>query len=272
LAIHYICVTCGTQFAATEQPPAACPICEDERQYVGWNGQQWTTLEALRENHRNIFRLEGPGVTGIGTEPGFAIGQRALLVQTTAGNVLWDCVSLIDGATIRAVRNLGGISTIAISHPHFYSSMVEWSRVFGAPIYLHAVERPWVMRPDPAIVFWEGETYSIGQGVTLVRCGGHFEGAQVLHWAAGAEGRGALFTSDIIRVCLDRRYVSFMYSYPNLIPLPARAIRRIVKALEPLRYDRIYGGWWGHNISHNAPAAVARSVERYLKAIGAAGA
>jgi hypothetical protein len=126
------------------------------------------------------------------------------------------------------------------------------------------------MRPDPAIVFWEGETYSIGEGVMLVRCGGHFEGAQVLHWAAGAEGRGALFTSDIIRVCLDRRYVSFMYSYPNLIPLPAPAIRRIVKALEPLPYDRIYGGWWGHNISHNAAAAVARSVERYLKAIGGA--
>ncbi len=270
MAIHYICVTCGAQFAAMERPPSACLICEDERQYVGWNGQQCTALDALRENHRNILKPEGSGVTGIGTEPGFAIGQRALLVQTAAGNVLWDCVSLIDDATIRAVRDLGGIAAIAISHPHFYSSMVEWSRAFDAPIYLHTAERPWIMRPDPAIVFWEGETYSIGEGVMLVRCGGHFEGAQVLHWAAGAEGRGALFTSDIIRVCFDRRYVSFMYSYPNLIPMPARAVRRIVKAVEPLRYDCIYGGWWGHNVPHAARAAVARSAERYLKAIGAA--
>lgn len=39
----YICVTCGTQFAPTEEPPANCPICDDDRQYIGFNGQQWTT-------------------------------------------------------------------------------------------------------------------------------------------------------------------------------------------------------------------------------------
>ena len=53
---------------------------------------------------------------------------------------------------------MGGIKAIAISHPHYYSSMVEWSRAFGGvPIYLHAADRQWVMRPDHAIVFWEGE-------------------------------------------------------------------------------------------------------------------
>ena len=46
---NYICVTCGTQFADSQTPPAHCPICEDERQYIGWNGQQWTTLEELRQ-------------------------------------------------------------------------------------------------------------------------------------------------------------------------------------------------------------------------------
>jgi hypothetical protein len=104
-------------------PPEHCPICEDERQYVGWGGQTWTTLEALRADYHNVIKSVEPGLTGIGTYPTFAIGQRALLVQTAQGNILWDCISLIDDPTIAAVQALGGISAIAISHPHFYSSM-----------------------------------------------------------------------------------------------------------------------------------------------------
>jgi len=165
------------------------------------------------------------------------------------------------------VEALGGISAIAISHPHFYASMVEWSRAFDAPIYLHAADRQWVMRPDAAVMFWEGETRSLADGVTLIRCGGHFAGGTVLHWAGGAAGRGALLSSDILTVVADRRYVSFMYSYPNLIPLPAGAIEGIVSALQPFRYDRIYGAWWQRIVAEEGEAAVARSAARYLGAI-----
>src|SRR5690606_37938090 len=127
--------------------------------------------------HRNSIRFEEPGLIGIGVEPQFAIGQRALLVQSAQGNFLWDCVPLVDPALVEMVRALGGLAGIAISHPHYYTSMVEWSRAFGdVPIYLHADDRQWAMRPDDAIVFWDGETKSLADGVTLVRCGGHFEG------------------------------------------------------------------------------------------------
>jgi hypothetical protein len=264
---NFICATCGTQFPASDMPPEHCPICEDERQYIGWQGQQWTTLAELQAARRTEIKEEEPGLTGIGTTPSFAIGQRALLVQAPGGNILWDCISLIDDATIAAVRDLGGIAAIAISHPHYYSSMIEWSRAFDAPIYIHADERQWVMRPDPAVRFWDGETHSLGDGLTLIRCAGHYAGAQVLHWAAGADGRGALLTGDILQVVQDRRYVSFMYSYPNLIPLPAAAVRRIVAAVEPFSYDRIHGAWWGRIIASDARAAVARSAERYIAAI-----
>lgn len=264
---HYICVTCGVQFVETAEPPAHCPICEDERQYVNWNGQQWTTLEQLRAQRHNVLKPVEPALTGIGTEPSFAIGQRALLVQSPEGNVLWDCISLLDDATIEAVRALGGVSAIAISHPHFYSAMVEWSRAFDAPIYLHEANREWVMRPDPAIVFWQGETHQLGAGITQIRCGGHFEGATVLHWAAGAGRRGALLTGDTITVVPDRRYVTFMYSYPNLIPLSAPAVRRIVKAVEPFAFDRIHGGWFERVVAADAKAAIARSAQRYIRAV-----
>jgi glyoxylase-like metal-dependent hydrolase (beta-lactamase superfamily II) len=262
--VNAVCATCGTQFAETLQPPAHCPICEDERQYVGWGGQQWTDLDQLRSTHKSVVREEAPGLAGIGTEPSFAIGQRALLVKSPGGNVLWDCISLIDEAAVRAVRDLGGIRAIAISHPHYYSSMVEWSRAFGdAPIYLHQADREWVMRPDPAIVYWEADTRELWDGLTLIRCGGHFAGGAVLHWKAGR----ALLSGDIIQVAQDRRWVSFMYSYPNLIPLPGETVRRIERATEPFDWDRLFGAWFDRNILSDAKKAVRISTERYVQAI-----
>jgi hypothetical protein len=103
----------------------------------------------------------------------------------------------------------------------------------------------------------------------MIRCGGHFAGASVLScpWLAG--GRGALFTGDTIQVVPDRRHVSFMYSYPNLIPLGAAEIGRITAAVRPLPYDAIYGAFEGRTIERDGKAAVERSAERYLRAIGA---
>ena len=258
----HICITCGIQFPPAERPPERCPICEDERQYVGLQGQRWITLEALSKTHRNTLYQEGQGIWGIGTEPKFAIGQRALLIQTPAGNILWDCISLVDPDTIALVKALGGISTIAISHPHYYSSMIEWSHAFGGvPIYLHENDRQWVQHPNPAIRFWQGETHALDSTFTLIRLGGHFPGYQVLH------GAGALFTGDLPQVCMDRRWVSFMYSYPNWLPLSAASVERIVAALEPFTFEKLYGAWPGFVIEADAKSAVRRSAERYLYAL-----
>jgi glyoxylase-like metal-dependent hydrolase (beta-lactamase superfamily II) len=266
---NFICTTCGTQYAESDQPPAACAVCQDERQYVKVTGQQWTTLERLRLTHRNSIKFEEPGLIGVGIDPPFAIGQRALFLRTPKAHVLWDCLPLLDEAVVEAIKALGSISAIAISHPHYYSSMVEWSRAFGGvPIYLHAADRQWVMRPDQALVFWQGETRTLDDGLTLVRCGGHFDGGTALHWSEGAGGRGALLAGDIIQVVPDRKHVSFMYSYPNYIPLPASAIERIVKAVEPFEYDRVYGAFRDMVIERDGKAVVKRSAERDLRAIG----
>jgi glyoxylase-like metal-dependent hydrolase (beta-lactamase superfamily II) len=268
---NFICVQCGTQFGATAQLPPRCTICEDERQFVHYGGQQWTTLKQLGADHHNRFEEEAPQLLGIGTEPEFAIGQRALLLQSAGGNLLWDCISLLDQKTIAEVEARGGIRAIAISHPHFYSSMVEWAEHFDAQIFLHAADREWVMRKSPRIQFWEETTLSLWDGLTLINCGGHFEGGTVLHWPAGANGKGALLIGDIITVVQDRRYVSFMRSYPNLIPLGDAAIHRILNAIEPFSFDQIYGGWWSANVLADAKTAVARSAQRYLRAIASAG-
>jgi hypothetical protein len=261
-----ICRTCGVQYPA---PRDDCPICLDERQYVGWDGQQWTTLAELASaGHRGRIAEEGPGVLGIGTEPATAIGQRALLITTPAGNVLWDMVSYLDDELAGQIRDLGGVSAIAISHPHFYGSMIEYAHAFGAPVYIHSADRAWVARPDPAVEFWDGDTRQIGDGLTLINLGVHFAGGQVLHWAGGEGGAGALMSGDIVTVVQDRRWVSFMYSYPNLIPERPEVIRRALSLLEPYPFERVYGAWWRRVVAADGAAAVRRSAQRYLRFAG----
>ena len=262
----WICATCGVQYPLSLEPPAACPICEDDRQYVGWGGQRWTTMAKLvAAGHRNHFADEEPGLVSIGTQPKFAIGQRALLVRTPQGNVLWDCLTLLDSATVARIRELGGIAAIAISHPHFYDAMTAWSAAFGdCPVYIHAADEEWVQYPGPGLRLWQGDSAEILPGITLINTGGHFPGSTVLHWAAGAKGHGALLTGDSITVVQDRRWVSFMYSFPNLIPLADAQVRRIVEVLRPFRYERIYSLWEGRVTATDGSAAVERSAERYL--------
>jgi hypothetical protein len=234
---------------------------------VPTSGQTWTTHEALTRRFTNTFRQHEPGLIGIGTVPAFAIGQRALLLKTPAGNFLWDCISLVDAATVEIVKGLGGLAGIAISHPHYYSSMVEWAHAFDAPIHLHTSDRQWVMRPDPSIKFWDGDTLKLTDGVTLIRCGGHFAGGTVLHWAQGGGGRGALLSGDIVQVIPDRKFVSFMRSYPNLIPLSAPAVERIGTLLAPFSYDVIHGAWFDRVIWRDSKAIVERSIARYVAAV-----
>lgn len=264
----YICTTCGVQYAETDNPPEHCLICEDERQYVNANGQQWTTLADLQQNHRNVFSDVEANMVRISTEPSVAIGQTPYLISTSEGNILWECNSYIDEATVAEIEKRGGLKAIAISHPHFYDAMVEWSNAFGGiPIYLHEANRKWVMRPDDVVHFWDGETFDMGGGATIIRVGGHFTGSSVLHWADGADGKGVLLTGDSIMVASDRRYVSFMYSYPNYIPLNASKVRAIVSALDPFAYDRIYSSWAGKVIEADAQQAMQVSMERYIQAI-----
>jgi glyoxylase-like metal-dependent hydrolase (beta-lactamase superfamily II) len=259
----FVCKACGTQYPPGDEPPGACSICEDARQYIPHDeGQVWLTWDEVRGTRSADIR-DDHGILGIGSDPGFAIGQRALLVKSAVGNVLWDCISHLDDEIVERVSAEGGLAAIAISHPHYYSSLVEWAQRFDCPVYLHADDAEWLMRPDDHVVLWQGETHELGDGLTLVRCGGHFAGGQVLHLA----NRRALLSGDIVQVIPDRRWVSFMYSYPNLVPLGEAAVRRIVEALEPFPFDSIHGAWWGRVVEDDGSEIVRRSADRYIRAI-----
>jgi hypothetical protein len=260
----FICTACGTQFPDSASPPAQCVVCEEERQYVPLSGQGWTTLEKLGRGHRNSFHQHDPGVIGIATEPSFAIGQRAVLVQTPNGNVLWDCIAFLDEATIQIVKALGGLKAIAISHPHFYTTNAEWSRAFNAPVWLHAADRAWVQKPHANIKHWDGDTHQLLPDVTLVRCGGHFPGGTVLHYAKGAGGKGIVCSGDILTVTVDHKWLTFMRSYPNMIPLSAREVEAIGRAMAPFKFDALYGHYFDRVIAKDAKAVTEKSVARYI--------
>jgi hypothetical protein len=257
---RFICVTCGVQFDESEAPPEICPICTDERQYVREGGQAWTTLDELRADHKNEVRQDGD-FAGVGTEPWFGIGQRALLVPFGEQVVMWDCTLLADDTAVKEIEARGGLAGIAISHPHYYSTMADWAERFDCPVWLHAADRRWVMQPSERLEFWDGEFRGLGHGLTLVRGGGHFAGGTMLH-----VGR-TLLSGDIVQVIPDRRFVGFMYSYPNLIPLPEAAVRHIESALSGFDFDAIYGAWWGRIVPEDGKAVVARAAARYVRAL-----
>jgi hypothetical protein len=264
---YFICETCGTEYPERPRPPDACAVCVDERQYVGWSGQRWLTHAELAEKHGNRLERDG-GLLGVGITPAFAIDQRALIIPCDQGNLMWEAVSLVTNQAVTAIQECGVVTAIALSHPHFYSSMVRWSEALGGvPIYVHSADRAWVRRTSPQVRFWEGERLQLSSTMTLIHCAGHFPGSTVLHWREGVRGGGALFPGDALQVVFDRRHVSFMYSYPNLIPLRPDAVRRIERTLRDLDYEDVYGFTWGRNIMGGGKAAVAASFERYLMAV-----
>jgi hypothetical protein len=127
------------------------------------------------------------------------------------------------------------------------------------------------MRPDAAINLWEGDTHRLWDGVTLIRCGGHFEGATVLHWledgAKSAAARGVVCCGDTLTVVTDRKWLSFMRSYPNFIPLSAREVGHIGASLAPFSFDAIYGHYFDRVIAKEAKQVLEKSVARYIAAI-----
>ena len=259
-----LCKACGSSYEVNGRHPEHCPICEDERQYIPVSGQTWITPSALHASHSNKWQEISVGLFSVESVPDFAIGQRAFIVQTPEGNILWDCIANLDNATRAIVAALGGIKAIAVSHPHYYTTMQDWAEAFNAPIYLHADDKEWIQRDSPHIHLWEGDTFDISRHVQLLRLGGHFAGGCVLHHK---QGKGVLLSGDIIQVAAGANSVSFMWSYPNMLPLSAATVAAIAQRLANVQFDALYGAFEGKDIPGDAAGIVQRSAQKYIQCI-----
>ncbi len=256
----WICRTCAVEHASR---PAVCAICADERQWVPAAGQAWTTLAELAAAGERLVVTElEPDLFGVTSEPSVGIGQQAKVVRTPAGNLLWDPPGYVDDAGAAQVRSLGPVVAIVASHPHMFGVQVAWSRALGGvPVLVAEADAHWVARPDEAIETWSGER-EVLPGVVLSQPGGHFPGSAVVHWAAGAEGRGVLLSGDTIFANPDRTSVSFMRSYPNRIPLSSTVVLRVAQHVARRPFERLYNNFEGV-IPADARDVVLRSAERH---------
>lgn len=264
-ATWLFCVTCGTQFPTADRTAVtSCHICDDPRQFVPASGQSFTTLGDVRKTHKNEFTPceSDARITFISTVPKLSIGQRAMLIQTPAGNILWDCISLLDEETIAKIEALGGLKAIVISHPHFYSTHVQWARAFKCPVYLASEDKSWTtMDSGHQVLLTETETEIQGTGVKAIKLGGHFPGSMVMLFDRHLLIADTLMTTfsgvgkwdtDALGAARERppglNSFSFLYSIPNFIPLSVQEMARMWETLRRYDFQETHGGFAGMDI------------------------
>jgi glyoxylase-like metal-dependent hydrolase (beta-lactamase superfamily II) len=124
--------------------------------------------------------------------------------------MLWDLVAFIDQATIDFINQKGGIKAIVISHPHFYTTHLEWARIFKCPVYMSADDAEWLNREDTnGVRKWiKGvqEIEEVGGEVKAIQCGGHFDGSAVLLWE-----RKLCIADTFMSVPVSRGFLGLMY-------------------------------------------------------------
>lgn len=262
-----LCSTCGTQFPPGEPLPELCPICNDDRQYVNLNGQSWTELVAVNKNYGLKVNRLHDNLYDLTMAPGFGIGQRAFLIITPEGNILWDCIPLISEAVIEFIKGKGGLTAIAFSHPHYYSTMNEWAAIFNCPVFIHKNDGEYIVYKGDHIRLWEGNNKTLPGGVTIHHTGGHFAGSCVLH-VPSVSPKGALLVGDTMQIALSKRHIAVMYSYPNHIMLPKNEFLSFHKKTVGLDFDLMYGAFAWQNLTENAKVIFDMSMQRYLESYG----
>jgi len=68
-----------------------------------------------------------------------------------------------------------------------------------------------------------------------------------------------------VQVAADLSRVSFLWSYPNMMPLAAVTVRRIAETVAPWRFERVYGAFPGRQVMAGGAQAVQRSAARYIE-------
>ncbi|WWC85986.1 uncharacterized protein L201_000857 [Kwoniella dendrophila CBS 6074] len=292
-----ICVACGTQYPKTFSTDRNCLICEDPRQAIPATGQEWTNLIELGnnpgeggENRKHVILKdeEDDRISLISCKPGFAINQTPIIIESSEGSYIWDCSAFISlpliGYLNKLKRPLKGIS---ISHPHFFTTSLTWSRALNVPLYLCEDDKEWYQRisdikeEDDNIIWWRSEK-ELSKSVKLIQCGGHFPGSSILYWDRLNEPApskddlpktqtpvsGIIFTADTLMVQPTQKNFSFVWSVPNMIPLRPKSIISIQERLKAISFSQATSSWPNRWIRQDAKKALDESVTTFLAAEG----
>lgn len=287
-----ICSACGTQYDVENRALLLrCRICDDPRQFVPPTGQAFTRSAEMKERgYRNRWRAfeDDARFWSVWTEPKFAIGQRAVLVKTPLGNVLWDCITYLDAETIDWINGMGGLAAIVISHPHYYTTHLDWADTFDCPVYLSWEDKEWLNRLDrlgKARTFIEGSQEEIevrGEktGVKALKLGGHFPGSLVCLAFGKLLVADTLMTtpsgmgdwssgSDPVKGVRPRGMNSFafMWSIPNMIPLSPEEISKMWNVLKNHEFESTHGAFVGTDVRDGGGGSGAGVKQRVLESM-----
>jgi hypothetical protein len=258
-----ICTACGTHYLFQDRPLEVCPICNDDRQFIPEKGQSWISNNELLQSYSVVANKLHDQLYELKTTPTFGIGQRALLLLAPGGNLLWDCIGLLNEQTIAFIKSKGGLRAIAFSHPHYYSNMNEWAEVFNCPIYIHQNDEAWVFNRGNRVQLWEGVEKELWDGVKIINTGGHFPGSCILS-VPFLSPEGSLFLGDTFAVSPNKKHISAMYSYPNRVPLPLAEMQRLRKQMSTVEFDTVYGYAEFQNIHLTAKEVFENSISKYI--------
>jgi hypothetical protein len=262
-----ICTTCGTQYPPGKAVPQLCTICNDDRQYINENGQSWISFDELKANHHTAVSKINDHLYSLKTTPDFALANRAFLVHSPAGNILWDCIQLIDNEAIELINSIGGLQAIALSHPHYYSTMNMWARLFNCPIYINENDKQWMMYPGENIKLWSGDSLPLWDGISIVNTAGHFAGSCVLQ-IPSLSPNGTVLSGDSLYLSRSKKHIAVMHSYPNQILLSREEFKIFDQKTSGIRFDTLYGAFDNQNLNGNAMEVFELSMQRYRESYG----
>ena len=260
-----ICSACGTQYNNKEIKDGHCKICDDDRQYVPETGQAWISPDELQKDHAVQVRQVCDNLYSLTILPSFAIGQRAFLILSENGNILWDCIPLLDEETEAFITSKGGLRAIVVSHPHYYSNVGEWAETFHCPVFIHKKDEEWAPEFQD-LILWKGEEKALWDGIKIINIGGHFPGSCIMH-VPSLSPQGMVFCGDSLYISRNSKHVSVMYSYPNHIPVAWSEIERIVQMLANIQFDKMYGAFPYQQLTDNVTCLLHLSMERYREAL-----
>jgi hypothetical protein len=257
-----ICSTCGTYYPEQKEFEL-CPICLDERQYIPVTGQSWTKPGDLYGKHSIKLNKLKDRLYELEINPTFAIGQRTLLVLSESGNVLWDCIPMLDEMTVEFIKSKGGLNAIGFSHPHYYSNMNEWAEKFNCPVFIHQKDEQHIIVKGERIQLWEGDELKLWDGMKIIHIGGHFAGSSILH-VPFLSKEGTIICGDTLFLSPSKKHFSVFWSFPNRMPLPLEELKKVKNRFDTIPFDTFYGYQKIQNLETDVKNIFKNSMARYF--------
>ncbi len=233
----YACSNCGHWQRYFSEPPN-CPVCSDVRNDLPEEGWDFVTPAQLASRLNFHWREAIPGVWEFWSTPRFGLDSHGWLLAYPDGNVAFECAPFYDMAQLKQIERLGGIATLAASHPHGYGALWQLQDHFKPEVMIQKDDLQWTKAMRVTLPY--DAQIQIRPGLTLYHTGGHYEGHAILYDIE----RRAVFAGDALKIDMDNcgtaDGLSCHKAYHKKIPLTPDEATRYRRIFEKLDFDVVF--------------------------------